>query len=212
MGLLLSRVSLYDGGCPPLTKTWCREWSGEARGWSGAFVSTSVHRRVVHLTTRGPLYCSLARAASVPMLCGRIEYDCRKKGKWPLLGVTDRPSLFPAAPDVPREVCASEGRSRAAGNSEGLSVTPSRGHLPFLRQSYSIRPHNIGTLAARASEQYRGPRVVKCTTLLWTEVDTKAPLQPRASPLHSLHQVLVKGGQPPSYNDTRDNKSPILTR
>ncbi len=48
------------------------------------------------------------------MLCGRIEYDCRKKGKWPLLGVTDRPSLFPAAPDVPREVCASEGRSRAA--------------------------------------------------------------------------------------------------
>jgi len=48
------------------------------------------------------------------MLCGRIEYDCRKKGKWPLLGVTDRPSLFPAAPDVSCDVCASEGRSRAA--------------------------------------------------------------------------------------------------
>ena len=43
-----------------------------------------------------------------------MEYDCRTKGKWPLLEVTDSPSLLPAALVVSREVCASEGRSRAA--------------------------------------------------------------------------------------------------
>src|SRR6266446_1364889 len=56
--------------------------------------------------------CVLPCTASVPMLWGRIEYDCRKQGKWPLLGATDRLSLFPAAPAVACEVCASEGRSR----------------------------------------------------------------------------------------------------
>ncbi len=34
--------------------------------------SKSVHMRFVHWTTRGRLDCTLARAASVPMLCGLI--------------------------------------------------------------------------------------------------------------------------------------------
>jgi hypothetical protein len=36
-------------------------------------ISQSVHRRCVHLMTRRRLYCTLARAASVPMLCSLLE-------------------------------------------------------------------------------------------------------------------------------------------
>jgi hypothetical protein len=48
-----------------------------------------------------------------------------------------------------------------------------------------IRPHVIGIRAACASIDYDRMQVVACTNLMWTEVDTKAPRQPRGSPFHA---------------------------
>ena len=52
-----------------------------------------------------------------------------------------------------------------------------------------IRPHNIGTLAVRTSAQYRRPRIVKCTNLLWTDLVVHVPLHAD----HDLFQIIHDG-------------------
>jgi len=51
-----------------------------------------------------------------------------------------------------------------------LEYRQSMANYPLSTPSLYIRPHNIGTLAARASTQYSRARGVKCTNLMWTDV------------------------------------------
>ena len=62
-----------------------------------------------------------------------------------------------------------ETRRRSVANPSGLFIPAIIHDGPDFSRKLN-QPHNISTLASHASEQYRRPRVVKCTNLIWTDL------------------------------------------
>ena len=82
-----------------------------------------------------------------------------------------------------------------------------RGVCP--RWDVSRKPHNIGILVARASVKYQRIRVVKCTNLVWTDLEVKIRLL--AEVLDILFDQMCQLARPPNVDPVIDGTDEAIT-